>query len=174
MKTTLYVATSLDGYIAGPEGELDWLAFDGGEDFGFHAFLSSVDGVVMGSGTFQVIQKHGKWPYGDTPGWVFTRRPLEGLEGAPVHFVQGDVVPVLEGIAGSGVEHLWLVGGGDLLLQFQDAGRADEYRIFVIPILLGAGIRLFPDPKNEASRRKLILREARPFENGVVELRYTL
>ena len=168
MRTTYYVAASLDRFIAGSKGELDWLPMD--VDYGFHEFLASVDGVVMGARTYEMIRTFGKWPYGELPGWVFSTDP-EGPALPQVQFVSGRVRPVLEQIRGSGIDHLWLVGGGTLARSFVDEGAVDEWRLFVIPILLGGGIPLLAG-ESRGSRTDLELAGERSFENGVVELRY--
>ncbi len=168
MRTTYYVAASLDRYIAGPRGELDWLPMD--VDYGFHEFLATVDAVAMGARTYEMIRRLGKWPYGELRGWVFSNRP----EGAPfpqVEFVSGAVSPVLNRIADAGVEHLWLVGGGELARSFVHEDAVDEWRLFVVPTLLGEGIPLIAG-EGTGRRMDLELTATRSFENGVVELRY--
>ncbi len=168
MRTTYYVASSLDRFIAGPQGELDWLPMD--VDYGFHDFLASVDGVAMGARTYEMIRRFGKWPYGDLPGWVFANAP-EGPALPEVQFVSGPVRPVLDQIEGAGVGHLWLVGGGTLARSFVDEGAVDEWRLFVIPIVLGSGIPLLAG-ESRGKRTELDFAGERSFENGVVELRY--
>lgn len=168
MRTTYYVAASLDRYIAGPKGELDWLPMD--VDYGFHEFLATVDAVAMGARTYEMIRRLGKWPYGELGGWVFSHHP-ESTPFPEVEFVSGAVRPVLARMADAGVEHLWLVGGGQLARSFVYEDAVDEWRLFVVPVLLGEGIPLIAGEAT-GQRMDLALRSTRSFENGVVELRY--
>jgi dihydrofolate reductase len=105
----------------------------------------------MGSTTYEWILDHEfagkdpvewKWPY-DVPCWVFTHRGLQVVPGAQIRFVSGDVVPVHEEmLAAAGGRNLWIVGGGDLVGQFADAGLLDEVIVYVAPVTLGAGAPL--------------------------------
>ncbi len=90
-KTILNIACSMDGYIAKPDGDIDWLNeyLTSGENYGFHAFLDTIDSVVMGARTWDFILKYGQWPYGDNRGFVFAHGNPEPIEGAPVKFLSG-------------------------------------------------------------------------------------
>jgi dihydrofolate reductase len=167
-RTQYYTATSLDGFIADPDNSLDWLFTrqrdkDGPLDYG--AFIAEVGAVAMGRTTYEWIVDYEsardpdwKWPY-DVPGWVFTHHELPVVPGAAVEFVSGGVAPVhaqmVEAAAGKNV---WIVGGGDLVGQFADAGLLDEMIVFIAPVTLGGGAPLLP--------RRLELRLDETVRNG--------
>lgn len=154
--TQYYTATTLDGFIAGPDNSLDWLLTreqdaDGPQNF--RAFLAAVGALAMGSTTYEWILDHEfadkdpaewKWPY-ELPCWVFTHRQLPVVPGAPVEFTSGDVVAVHEAmVAAAGGRNVWIVGGGALAGQFADAGLLDEVIVSIAPVTLGAGAPLLP------------------------------
>jgi dihydrofolate reductase len=154
--TQYYTATSLDGYIADPNNSLDWLFTrqqepDGPLNYG--DFIAEVGALAMGSTTYEWILDHElgdkdpadwTWPY-ELPTWVFTHRELPVVPHAPIAFVQGDVAPVHEAMTrAAGGRNLWIVGGGDLVGQFADAGLLDEVIVCVAPVTLGAGAPLLP------------------------------
>jgi dihydrofolate reductase len=153
-KTLYYTATTLDGYIADPHNSLDWLFPVDRETDRFAELFANVGAFAMGATTYQWVLDHenvldepDKWKrwYGEVASWVFTHRDLPGVPGATVHFVRGDVRPVHEAMteAANGKD-IWLVGGGELVGVFADAGLLDEIRVSVAPVTLGAGAPLLP------------------------------
>jgi len=134
VKTQYYTASSLDGFIAGPNDSLDWL-FPLGDlaETSYPKFIQDVGALTMGSATYEWMlrnvvsgPKAQPWPYGQ-PTWVFTSRTLPGVPGADIRFVRGDVRPVhREMAAAAGGKNVWIVGGGDLAGQFYDEGLLDE------------------------------------------------
>ena len=173
MTTTYFVASSLDGFVAAPGDDLDWLLQFGFEPFQEHydRFFAGVGAVVMGSTTYQWLLDHDDtWPYPGLPAWVFTSRELPVPEGAEVHFVSGPVEDhhaLVEQAAGE--RDVWVVGGGLLAAQYQRAGLLDELRVTVMPIALGAGAPLLPVA---APTAVFALVGTTPFAGGAVELRY--
>ncbi len=167
----LYIAASLDGFIADAKGGVAWLERFNveGEDHGFGRFMSEVDAVVMGATTYQQDVARGEWPYGTRSTWVFTHRELPTPEGATVRFVSGPVADVVASIRESERE-IFLVGGARLVAQFLSAQAIDELILFVVPVLLGAGVRLFSDTGPAAAD----LIHAKSYSTGLVELRYRL
>ena len=154
--TQYYTATTIDGFIADEDDSLEWL-FEverGGGDGGYGEFFARVGAMAMGATTYQWVLDHedlvgdpDKWRgwYGDTPCWVFTHRELPAILGASLTFVQGDVVPVHEEmVRAAGGKNVWLVGGGELVGQFADAGLLDEILLGVAPVTLGRGAPLLP------------------------------
>lgn len=147
-----FTACTLDGYIADENNSLDWLyEVPHGEEDGFwEDWFPSVGGLVMGATTYEWMLEHGgpdSWRryYGDRPGWVFTHRELPAIPDAEIAFVQGDVTTVFEGIQTKlDGTNLWLVGGGDLVGQFHDAGLLDEIILGMTPVTLGGGAPLLP------------------------------
>lgn len=155
MRCSVFIATSLDGYIARPDGALDWLPgadpqaedFDGTPpgDSGYDAFMASVDVIVMGRATYDSVLDFGVgWPY-PRPVVVLTSRPLDAVpEGADVRREQGPVTEVVARLGQDGFTHAY-VDGGDVVQQFLAADLIDAMTITVVPVLLGQGIRLFGD-----------------------------
>jgi dihydrofolate reductase len=168
---TLYIATSVDGYIADEDGAVDWLEELGSEGSdetgGFSAFLESVDCLVMGSTTYQQVLGFGEWPYGEKPTYVFTHGDLSPATEA-VEFVDGDVAAVASELERAH-DHVWLVGGAHLAQSFLRERRIDDLRLFLAPILLGGGIRLFDDGYD---RQRLRLVDTASDDGGIVEHHY--
>lgn len=171
MSTVIYYAAmSLDGFIASADGNVDWLdRLPASEDgYGYPDFYASVDALVMGSGTYAFIQGTGSWPYDEKPAWVFSSRALRPM--APgVTNTSAPVDSVMTEIEQAGHRRIWLVGGGLLARSFLDAGLLSELYLTVTPDLLGAGIPFLAPGKTATS---LELLEARPYESGVVQVRY--
>ncbi|HEX8038068.1 MAG TPA: dihydrofolate reductase family protein [Chryseosolibacter sp.] len=177
MKTIYFTATSLDGYIAGPNHSLDWLFQFGSEDPSYYEFIKDVGAVVMGSSTYEWILKHDTfadpkkpkpWPYRQ-PAWIFTSRSRKTIAGADIRFVNGDVRPVFEQMreAAKG-KNIWVVGGGHLAAQFHEHGLLDEMIITFAPVFLAGGAPLFT-----ASIIKPPLRviSVKPYPEGFVQMR---
>lgn len=170
-KVVLYIAASADGYIADQDGGVDWLeAFQQeGEDYGYSAFYETVGAVIMGTATYQQVLTFGSWPYAGVESYVMTRqsglpRPAESIRfyaGAPGDLV-GDLKARLE-------KDIWLVGGGKLVTSFARANLIDEYRVYLMPLLLGSGIPLY-HPFEPGRRLRLI--DHCVYPDGVVMLRY--
>lgn len=157
-RTVFYTATTIDGYIADEDDSLDWLfAVPSGDDpgaFGFGDFFAGIGAGAMGRTTYEWVHaqeqlhehpERWKAAYGDLPLWVFTHHELPGIAGADLRFVQGDVAPVhAEMAAAAGDKGIWLVGGGELVGAFADAGLLTELHLTVAPVFLGAGAPLLP------------------------------
>ena len=161
-KTIYNTATSIDGFIADPDNSLEWLfGVEGGhpEDSNaeegplgeFDQFMAGVGAICMGATTYEWIvdyekltENPGKWEYSQ-PAWVFTHRELPVVEGADVRFVSGDVAAVhAEMVETAGEKNRWIVGGGELVGQFYDAGLLDEIVLSPAPVFLGGGAPLLP------------------------------
>jgi len=181
MATQYYTASSLDGFIATEDDSLDWL-FQLGDvnDTSYPEFIRSVGALAMGSATYQWMLRHamkagreapGEWPYAQ-PCWVFSSRELTGVDGADIRFVRGDVRPVHDAMqAAAGERSVWLVGGGDLVGQFYDAGLLEEVIVQVGSVTLGKGKPLLP---RLIAYPPLRLVSARAIGPGFAELRYTV
>lgn len=155
-RTIFHTAVTLNGFLADDYDGLDWLfavpgAAEAENDFA--AFLATVGSFVMGAATYEWVLRHeretqpGMWreSYGATPCFVVTHRELETIDGAVVRFVRGHVDawwPHVVAAAGDG--DIWLVGGGDLVGQVDDAGHLDEVRVSIAPALLSSGKPLLP------------------------------
>lgn len=175
MKTQYYTASSLDGFIATPDHSLEWL-FQLGDvnDTSYPAFIREVGALAMGASTYEWMLRHvvkpgAPWPYGQ-PAWVFTHRLLPGVAGADIRFVQGDVRPVHEQMsAAASGKNVWLVGGGELVGRFHDAGLLDELIVQVGSVTLGTGRPLLP---RRIDFPPLRLTSVRQVGTGFAELRY--
>jgi len=167
MRITYFVATSLDGYIGGPQGQIDWLFTDG--DYGYTAFLETVDAVAMGRATYDLTHTFGPdaLPAG-IPAYVFTHHPPEPGD-ASVHVVEGDVAAFAARLASQNTQHLWLLGGGVLAGAFLAAGLITDYVVSIHPVMLGAGVPLFKGGYTPATLR---LTSHEVYPNGLVQLTY--
>jgi dihydrofolate reductase len=146
--TQYYTATTLDGFIAGPDNSLDWLFTrkrDEGGALTYAEFYANVGAIAMGSTTYEWILEHGSgWPY-DVPSWVFTHRKLRLPPDAAIELTTAEVSAVHEQMLDAAAgKNLWIVGGGDLAGQFADAGLLDEVIVWIAPVTLGAGAPLLP------------------------------
>jgi dihydrofolate reductase len=178
MKTQYYTAASLDGFLATEDDSLDWL-FPLGDinDTSYPAFIKDVGALAMGSATYEWMLRHiinnptpEAWPYAQ-PTWVFSSRALPPIPGADVRFVRGDVRPVHAAMhAAAQHRNVWLVGGGDLVGQFHDAGLLDEIIVQVGSVTLGRGKPLLP--RRITGEAALRLTSAQRFGPGFAELRY--
>jgi dihydrofolate reductase len=179
MRTQYYTASSLDGFIATVEHSLDWL-FQLGDvnDTSYPSFIRDVGALAMGSSTYEWMLRHivkpgsdsgEPWPYSQ-PAWVFSSRNLPPVPGADVRFVKGDVRPVHEQMrVAAGDKNIWLVGGGELVGQFYDAGLLDELIVQVGSVTLGSGKPLLP---RQIAFPPLRLASIRKVGAGFAELRY--
>ena len=163
----LYMAISLDGYVADAEGGIDWLNdFETGVDYGTDAFMAEVDTLIMGRVTFDQILSFGAWPYAGKRVAVLTSRPIadapEGVEGT------SDLAGLIAELREERSQ-VWIVGGPAAVDACRAMGALDTVDLFVMPVLLGAGIPLFGF---EADPLPLTLLEAATFESGVVSLKY--
>lgn len=164
----LFIATSLDGYIASADGTVDWLFHDA--DYGYTEFMASVDAVVMGRKTWEQAKTFEEVPFTGKQIFVFSRTSTPAGD-ERIQYVHGDVATVVAELRRRFRRNVWLVGGGDLIRQFVLHHRIDEFRLFVHPLLLGAGIPLFLP---HAERMKLTFEGSQAFPSGLIELRYRL
>ncbi len=165
----LYVATSIDGYIARSDGSIDWLPSPeaDAEYNGYVKFYDSIDALVMGSTTYKQVLGFGDWAYPGKLSYVLTSRNLSTTR-ADVLFVKGGVEEVIEDVQEKGYKRVWLMGGGFVASSFIKRGLVDEYIITVIPTILGAGISLY----QSVPELKLLLVNVISHDSGRVELRY--
>lgn len=168
VRIVYYVAASVDGFIADSTGGVDWLPDGESDDNRYAEFYGGVEALVMGRRTYDQALSFGEWPYSSKPTYVFTQSPPRDGP-AEVRFVEGSAVDFYRGIAERHSGTVWLVGGAHLADQFRQSGLIDEYRVFVIPIVLGQGVPLFGGP---GMPTLLELESARPHADGIVQLRY--
>lgn len=179
MKISVYIATSLDGFIAREDGDIEWLHNSGhgevnkGEDFGYQAFMSSVDALVIGRNTYEkVLSFGGDWPYGKKPIFVLTSSGVEipNAISETVSSLSGSPQEIVEELEQLGHHHLYL-DGGLTIQKFLEAGVVNELTITKIPILIGNGIPLFGPLTNDIRLKHI---ETKSWDNGFVQSRYNI
>ncbi len=165
-------AMSLDGFIARPDGAVDWLEnYPANADFDFDAFLDSVTGIVMGRGSYEAARRGGGWDYGRWPCVVATHRSLVDAPDG-VEALAASPQALLDNLRDRGATgRIWMFGGGDLALQFMRADLLDTIEIGTIPVILGSGIPAFGRSTADVW---LELTFARSLANGAVHSRYTV
>jgi dihydrofolate reductase len=177
VKCSVYIATSLDGFIARPDGDVEWLnnpeyVPDDGSDYGFKAFIETVDVLVMGRRSFEKVLSFGFWPYEGTPVVVLSSQKInirDDLAGKVRH-INAEPAAVVSKLAVEGAHHLY-IDGGVTIQRFLAAGLIDEITLSVIPILLGNGIPLFGSLDEDISLRHL---GTSSHDNGLVQSKYTV
>ena len=171
-KTQYFTASTLDGFIADADNSLDWLltrSRDPDGPLNYDAFIADVGALAMGATSYEwILDNVGEsWPY-DVPSWVFTHRELPPVADARITFVSGHVAHAHpEMVDAAGGRNVWIVGGGDLVGQFDDAGLLDEVIVQFAPVTVGAGAPLLP--------RRVELRLEEAGRNGdFVSARYSV
>ena len=169
MKASIFVGTSLDGFIARPNGDLDWLPHGGGEEHGYNAFFASVDALVIGRHTYETVLGFDTWPYGLKPVYVLSTAPLRPAPpGAVVHHLAGEPPAIVAELLAKGIQHAY-IDGGITVQHFLRAGLIHRLIITRVPVLIGVGIPLFG-----ATGRDIRLRhvETRQYPSGLVQSEY--
>ena len=171
MKASIFVGTSVDGFIARANGAFDFLPQDGGEPHGFDEFIATVDALVMGRNTFDVVLNMETWPYGSKPVFVLSTRPLAASpRGIQVERLSGAPADIVSQLAERGIQHIY-VDGGFTFQQFLRDGLIQRLIITRVPVLIGSGIPLFgPLP------RDIVLRHVgtRTLAGGLVQSEYAV
>lgn len=168
--TRLFIATSLDGYIAAPHDDLSFLSIveQEGEDYGYADFISGVDTVVLGRKSYDYVSKmvSGNW-YGDKNVFVITRTPRPASDNISFH--TGDLPALITDLKAQDGKNIFIDGGAEVVAELMKHDLIDEYTISIIPIFLGGGVRLFPDGRPE---QRLELVGVKHFPKGLVQLHY--
>lgn len=165
-KIILYIAMSLDGFIAKKDGSIDWLdTFNNSiEDMGYDTFIKKINIVIMGNKTYeQILSFDCDYPYKKQNGYVFSNKKTG--KDKNITFVSWNIKKIIDKLEGN----IWLVGGANLINQFIDYNLIDEFIIFTMPILLGDGIKLF-DKNNKIldfTRKKI-----KSYKTGAIEAHY--
>ncbi|PIC87064.1 hypothetical protein CSV72_03530 [Sporosarcina sp. P20a] len=170
-KLVLFIAQSLDGYIATKDDSLEWLfKVEGEGDNGYSEFFETINTVLMGKRTYDWVmeQEKGQFPYSNKNCYVFSRSSLTDTK--DVTFINGDIVNFTNNLRIEEGKDIWIVGGGDILHTFLKEKLVDELIVTVAPTIIGEGIPLF---KPDDYKLDLSLRGTRTF-NQFVELHYTV
>ena len=177
MKVSVFIATSLDGFIAREDGGIDWLneanaSAPEGEDCGFQLFMDSVDALVMGRKTYEQVLSFGQWPYGETPVVVLSRNPVSFPENVPdtTSHSSKSCQDLLRQLSDSGAKHVY-VDGGTTIQGFLSHGLIDEITITAVPVLLGGGIPLFGTIKDDIQLSHVY---TNAYKSGFVQTKYTV
>lgn len=167
----LYIAASLDGFIARRDDDISWLtAYNGAdEDYGYAEFYARVGAVILGARTYREVLGFGAWPYPGKTTYVVTTQPLQNPPDANIHAFAGDMADLVAQIRQMTDQDIWLVGGGRLTTAFVNQHLIDETIITIVPLILGEGIPLFQGIEVE---EKLLLTGSQVYANGLVQLRY--
>ena len=171
-KVILYIAASIDGYIARTNGSVDWLEdpdyFVEGNDMGYGKFYASIDTTLMGNATYQeVLGFDVPFPYPDKKNYVFSRSERENDEN--VEYISGDIVTFTKQLKSQSGKDIWLIGGGKINTIFLENGLIDQIILTIVPVTLGDGIPMFQKGKMET---KFSLEKTHPFPNGMVQLTF--
>lgn len=171
MTASVFVGTSLDGFIARPNGDLDFLPEDGGEPHGYDEFFASVDGVVIGRKTFETVLSFRTWPYGKKPVFVLSTHALASVpDGAVLERMSGTPHEVLSQLDTRGMRHVY-VDGGLTIQQFLRAGVIQRLIVTRVPVLIGNGIPLFGTVDHDIALKHLATRQ---FASGLVQSEYAV
>lgn len=162
------VATSLDGFIAGPNGEYDWIVPDPSIDFA--AIWAQYDTLLMGRGTYEVAKARRAALSGSGQQWIVVSRTLKPEDCPGVTLIGSGVAEAVAALKAKPGKDIWLMGGGMLFRSLLDAGLVDTVEISVMPVLLGSGIPLLP----EGRRCELRLTESRTLPSGILMLKYSV
>jgi dihydrofolate reductase len=165
----LYVGISLDGYIAAPDGGVDWLNIYSDARSGFAPFIKNIGSIVMGRTTYEHAIAKGYAGSDQMPSYVVTHRPFESPSESIIPFT-GDLPDLVGMLRKRNTGDIWLMGGGGVTKSFQDLDLIDIWTVAFVPTLLGDGLPMFPRTDFTVRRLKLVRTHAYP--SGVIELRY--
>lgn len=170
MKASVFIGTSVDGFIARPNHALDFLPADGGEPHGYTEFFASIDTLLIGRKTFEIVQAFPEWPYGDKRVVVLSSRPLDfsSLREARVEQMSGSPVEIASKLAATGTQHVY-VDGGVTIQRFLRAGLIHRLTITRVPVLIGEGIPLFGTLPHDIRLRHIATQH---YPSGLVKTEY--
>jgi dihydrofolate reductase len=171
VKASVFIGTSLDGFIARANGDLDFLPPGGGEPHGYDEFMATVDALVIGRKTFEAVLTFDAWPYGEKPVFVLSTRPLARAPlGAVVERMSGAPDDIASQLAARGIRHIY-VDGGITIQRFLQAGLIQRLIITRVPVLIGAGIPLFGALKRDITLEHVATRQ---YASGLVQSDYVV
>ncbi|MBD1880726.1 dihydrofolate reductase [Coleofasciculus sp. FACHB-64] len=165
-KVILFIASSLDGYIARQSGDIDWLFTD--QDYGYSEFFASVDTLLMGRKTYEQVLTFGEYPYKGVKSYVFTKNPLFPAD-SNAEVIREDITEFVEQLRQVDGKNIWLVGGSQLTHALMSQNLVDELILSIHPTILGEGIPLFD---NGTISQSLNLTKCQTYDSGLVQLSY--
>jgi dihydrofolate reductase len=169
--TSVFIGTSLDGFIARVNGELDFLPPGGGEPHGYEEFMATVDALVIGRKTFETVLTFDEWPYGEKRVFVLSTRPLAAApDGAFVEHMAGNPADIVSQLAARGIRHVY-VDGGITIQRFLQAGLIQRLIITRVPVLIGTGIPLFGPLQHDIALTHVATRQ---YASGLVQSEYVI
>lgn len=169
MKASVFVGTSLDGFIARPNGAFDFLPPGGGEEHGYEAFMASVDALVIGRKTFETVLAFDAWHYGKKPVFVLSTRALPPVPPeAVVERMSGLPADIVSALSARGIQHIY-VDGGITVQRFLQAGLIQHLIITRVPVLIGEGIPLFGFTGRDIRLKHVATRQ---YVTGLVQSEY--
>lgn len=169
-KVIVYIATSLDGMIARPDGDIRWLSLveKPNEDYGYYKFIQNVDTIILGRKTYdKILTLVPEFPHKDKKSYIITRQERPAAGNAV--FYTGTIASLVEELKEHPGKNIYVDGGAEIINAMLKDGLIDEFIISVIPVLLGEGIRLFTNGWNE---QKLKLLSCKAFDTGLVQMHY--
>lgn len=169
LKASVFVGTSLDGFMARRDGSFDFLPPGGGEPHGYDEFMASVDALVIGRKTYETVLAFDTWPYGKKPVFVLSTRPLaRAPESAVVEHLSGPLTAIPAQLVARGIHHVY-VDGGITIQGFLNAGLIQRLIITRVPVLIGTGIPLFGPTTGDIRLKHIATRH---FASGLVQSEY--
>ena len=171
MKASVFVGTSLDGFIARANGAFDFLSPSGDEPHGYDEFIATVDALVIGRKTFETVLGFDGWAYGKKPVFVLSSRPIAAAPtGAMVERMSGTPTGIVSQLEARGIQHIY-VDGGVTIQQFLQAGVIQRLIITRVPVLIGTGIPLFGPLRRDISLKHIATRQ---YASGLVQSEYVV
>jgi len=172
MPASVFIGTSVDGFIARPNGALDFLPVDGGEPHGYNEFMAGIDALVIGRNTFETVLAFPEWPYGSKRVVVLSSRPLDfsAVRGGIVEQMSGTPAEIIAKLAATGAHNLY-IDGGITIQRFLRAGLIDRLIITRVPVLIGEGIPLFAALPRDIKLRHIATQS---YPSGLVKTEYRI
>jgi dihydrofolate reductase len=172
MKTSVFVGVSVDGFLARANGELDFLDAGGSEPHGYEEFIASVDTIVIGRKTFEIVMGFDAWPYGERRVVILSSQPVDlaaaSARGGRVEHMSGLPADIASRLSTTGARHVY-VDGGVTIQGFLRAGLVQRLVVSRVPVLIGSGIPLFGDLPKDVLLRHVA---TRAFQGGLVQSEY--
>lgn len=171
MRASVFIGTSVDGFIARPNGDLDFLPPGGGEPHGYAEFMETVDALIIGRNTYETVLGFDSWPYGEKPVFVLSTRPLAAAPaGARVVQLSGDPLKIVADVEARGISHVY-VDGGITIQKFLRSGLIQRLIITRVLVLIGEGISLFGALPRDIQLEHVTTRH---YPSGLVQTEYRI